>query len=284
MDVFPGVLNAGELKPFTVEELPPVISYLASDAVRNLIMIAFFKLGLTSQTQDGTFYGFWKNGSLQGVGLLGNVAAWAGGVEMAQALGERARVSGSCKFKLLVGLEHEVKVFLEASQDRRSGKTETHLFYELRRGELSIDATDQIPLSPARPEDYDELFRIHTDLYFELAGQPFAEPVTSAQRLLRRIEDGRVWIACEGGRIIFKADVTSETDVAVLIEAIWTHPDLRGQGVGAKSLSALCSRLLLTYPMVCLSFRKDHPRLKTFYERIGFKYHSDSGDYTLTRY
>lgn len=284
MDIFPGVLNAGELKPFTVDELPPVFSYLASEAVRNLILIGFLKLGLTSQTPAGTFYGFWKNGNLQGVGLLGDVAAWAGGVEMAQALGERARDSGSCQFKQLVGLEHEVEVFLKASQDKRSGKTETHLFYVLRRGELNTNAAGQISLSPARPEEYEELFRIHADLYLELAGQPLPEPITSAQRLLRRIEDGRVWIACEGDKILFKADVSSETDDAVLIEGIWTHPDLRGHGIGAKALSTLCSRLLLTFPMVCLCFRKDQSRLKTFYEGIGFKYHGDYGDYTLTRY
>lgn len=284
MEIFSGVLNAGELKPFSVEELPPVFSYLASDAVRNLILIGFLKLGLTAQAPDGTFYGFWKNENLLGVGLLGNVAAWAGGVEMAQVLGERARDAGSCQFKLLVGLEHEVEVFLKASQDKRSGKTETHLFYVLRRGELNINAASQISLSPASPEEYEELLRIHTDAYLELVGQPLPEPMTSAQRLLRRIEDGSVWIACEGGKIIFKADVTSETDDAVLIEGIWTHPNLRGQGVGAKALSALCSRLLLTNRMVCLSFRKDQPRLKTFYEGIGFKYHGDYGNYTLTRY
>ncbi len=285
MEIVSGVLNAGELKPFAVEEeLSPIFSYLASDAVRNLFLIGFLELGLTSQTPDGTFYAFWKNGNLQGVGLLGNVAAWAGGVEMAQVLGERARDLGSCQFKLVVGLEHEVEVFLKASQDKRSGKTETHLFYVLRRGDLNTNAAGQISVSRARPEKYEELFRIHNDLYFELAAQPLPEPITSGERLLRRIEDGKVWIVCEGDRIIFKADVTSETDDAVLIEAIWTHPDLRGRGIGVKALSTLCSHLLLIYPAVCLCFRKDQSQLKTFYEGIGFKYHGDYGEYTLTRY
>ncbi len=284
VEILSGVLNAGELKPFTVEELPPVFPYLASEPVRNLILIGFLRVGLTSQTPDGTFYGFWKNGSLQGVGLLGNVAAWAGGVGMAQVLGERARDSGSCRFRLVVGLEPEVEAFLKASRDERVGKTETLLFYILRRGDLNAGAAGQVSPRPARPEEYEELFRIHTELYLELAAQPLPEPATSAQRLLRRIEEGRVWIACEGDKILFKADVASETDDAVLIEAIWTHPDERGHGIGTKALGALCSHLLLTCPMVCLYFRKDQPRLKTFYEGIGFTYLGEHGDYTVARY
>lgn len=284
MEILPGVLNAGELKPFAVEDLPTVSPYLASDPVKNLILIGFLRVGLTSRTPDGTFYGFWKNGSLKGVGLLGNVAAWAGGVEMARVLGERARDSRCRRFRLVVGLEREVEAFLAASRDVRAGQTETLLFYALRRGDLSPGAAGPGSLRPARPEDYPELFRIHTDLYLELAARPLPQPATSAQRLLRRIEEGRVWIACEGDKILFKADVASETDDAVLIEAIWTHPDLRGHGIGTTALGDLCSHLLLTYPLVCLYFRKDHPRLKAFYERIGFRYRDEPGDYSVVRY
>jgi ribosomal protein S18 acetylase RimI-like enzyme len=280
----PVVLDAGKLRPFTPEELPSLFSYLSSEAVRNLILIGFLRVSLTSETQDGTFYGLFRNGNLRGVGLLGTVAAWAGGAEMARALGERSRDSGSGQVKLLVGLEREVESFLEASRDERAGRTETHLFYVLRRGDLNPEITSSISLHPAGPEEYDELFRIHNDLYLELTSRPLPEPATSAKRLLRRIQEGRVWVAGEGSQIQFKSDVASETDDAVLIESVWTRPDLRGGGIGSKALSHLCSHLLSTHPLVCLYFRKDQSRLKSFYERIGFRYHGAQGDYTITRY
>lgn len=283
MKVVSGLFNGGELRTLTAEELPSALSYLASDTVRNLVMIGFLKTA-TSQSQDGTFYGFWKNGILRGVGLLGNNAAWAGGVEVAQALGERARDSRSSQLNMVVGLAHEVEVFLEASQDKRSGKTERQLLYVLRRGELNANVTGHISLRPARRDEGGELFRIHRDLYFELVGHPLPEPKTSEQRLLRRIEDKRIWIASEGDKMLFKADIAFETKDAVLVEAVWTNPDSRGHGIGSRSLGTLCAHLLSTCPMVCLFFRKDHSHLRAFYESIGFKYHGDDGEYTVVRY
>lgn len=284
MKVLSGLVNGGELRPLTAKELPDAVSYLASDAVRNLILIGFLKTAVTSQPHDGTFYGFWKNGIQQGVGLLGDVAAWAGGVEVAQALGERARDSSSSQLNMVVGLAHEVEVFLHASQDKRSGNIETHLLYVLCRGELNSNVRSRISLRPARREECQDLFRIHTDLYFELVGHPPRRPEISEQRLLRRIEEERLWIAREGDKILFKADVTTETKDAVLIEGVWTNPDLRGHGIGGEALTALCGHLLSTYPMVCLFFVKDQSRLEAFYERIGFKYHGDCYDQTVVRY
>lgn len=283
MKVVSGLFNGGELRTLTAEELPSALSYLASDTIRNLVMIGFLKTA-TSQSQDGTFYGFWKNGILRGVGLLGNNAAWAGGVEVAQALGERARDSRSSQLNMVVGLAHELEVFLHASQDKRSGKTERLLLYVLCRGELNTNSRSRISLRPARSEECEDLFRIHTDLYFELVGRPLLKAKISEQRLLRRIEDERIWIAREGDKILFKADVASETKDAVLIEGVWTNPDLRGHGIGGEALTGLCGHLLSTYPMVCLFFVKDDSRLETFYERIGFKYHGDCYDQTVVRY
>jgi len=274
--------NRGELRPITAEELPETLSYLAAAPLRNLILIGFLKSGVASE--DKTLFGFWKDGVHKGVGLLGSVAAWSGGPEVARALGEKALESGSSKLNLVVGLSEEVQVFLDASQDSRPGEMETHVLYVLRRGELQPVSRGSVSVRPARREEFEELFRIHTDLFFELVGRPLSEPEVSKQRLLRRIDEERVWIASEGDKIVFKADAASETDEVVLIEAVWTTPALRGQGIGIKALSSLCEHLLENHPMLCLSLGRDRPDLQRFYERIGFKYYGVDGDYTVVRY
>src|SRR5205823_3545684 len=47
-------------------------------------------------------------------------------------------------------------------------------------------------------------------------------------RLARRIEQGRVWVWCERGRLMFKADVLAETAEVNYLEGIYVHPDERG--------------------------------------------------------
>jgi len=277
-----GSYNGGELRPLTTEELPQTLSYLAAAPLRNLIIIGFLKSD--GRCDDNTVFSFWKDGAYKGVGLLGSAAAWAGGVEVARALGEKARESGTSQLNTVVGLTDEVEAFLQASRDNRSRKTETHLLYVLRRGELNVPPPGPVSLRPARREEGEELFRIHSDLFFELVGSRLPEPENSKQRLLRRIESGKIWIACEQDKIVFKADLATETAEIVFIEAVWTIPDLRGQGIGLKALSALCAHLLDTHPMLVISLGKDRSHLEHFYQRIGFKYHGDYGDYTVVRF
>ncbi len=275
--------SGGELRPLTAEELPQILSYLAADPLRNLILIGFLKSA--GPYDDKTVFAFWEGGVQKGVGLLGSVAAWAGGAEVAHALGQEAREkTAASQLNTVVGPTNEVDIFLQASQDSRPGKTETQFLYLLHRGELNVTSSGFVSLRPARREEFAELFRIHTDLYSELVGRPLPEPEASKQRLLFRIERGRIWIACERYKIVFKADLACETGEMVLIEAVWTTPDLRGHGIGGKALTALCAHLLETYPILCLFLGKNRPDLERFYERIGFKYHGDYGDYTVVRY
>jgi predicted GNAT family acetyltransferase len=274
--------NEGELRLLTAAELPQTLSYLAAAPLRNLILIGFLKS--TGTCDDQTCFGFWKDGLQKGVGLLGTVAVWAGGAEVAQALGKKARESGTSQLNTVVGLTHEVEVFLHASHESRSGTTETHSLFVLRRGELKVPSTGDVTVRLANRGEFEELFRIHTDLYLELVGRPLPDPENSKQRLLLRIEAGRTWIACERNKIVFKADVATEIAEILLIEAVWTTPDLRGHGIGAKALSALCAHLLETYSMLCLSLLKDRSGLERFYTRIGFRYHGDDGDYAVVRY
>src|SRR5207237_4221775 len=63
-------------------------------------------------------------------------------------------------------------------------------------------------------------------------------------RLARRIEQGRVWVWCERGRLMFKADVLVETAEVNYLEGIYVHPDERGRGHGSRCLSQIGRELL----------------------------------------
>src|SRR5436305_1557995 len=63
-------------------------------------------------------------------------------------------------------------------------------------------------------------------------------------RCARRIEHGRVWVLAEAGRLIFKADVASQTPECTYVEGVYVERASRQQGYGLRCLSQLGQTLL----------------------------------------
>ena len=71
-------------------------------------------------------------------------------------------------------------------------------------------------------------------------------------RVLRRIEQERTFVVFDGDKLVFKADVISETSRTAYLEGIYVAPEYRGRGVGAALLSNVCLKLLDRVDNVCL--------------------------------
>lgn len=264
-----------QIKLFNLADISLAIAYLSPDPVKHLILLHHCKTALATQVLNDTLYGLWKDDNLHGVGIVGEVVAWAGAIEIAQLLGEKMSRTNGYDPRLLVGTEPEIEVFMNAFRNERDVVIHKQLFYALRRGELQVQTVEGLNLTLAKPAQSEELFQIFAEMYMALTGQPPTNPETSAQRLMRRIEEGKIWVICENDEIIFKTDVAIDIEDTILLEGIWTKPELRRRQIGTKALTLLCSRLLLKYPQICLYFREDSPFLKKFYEQIGFKYNND---------
>jgi predicted GNAT family acetyltransferase len=72
------------------------------------------------------------------------------------------------------------------------------------------------------------------------------------KRVMRRIEQGRVFVVFEGDKLVFKADVVAETGSVAYLEGVYVAPEHRGKGVAAKCLSRVCLSLLERVQNVCL--------------------------------
>ena len=97
------------------------------------------------------------------------------------------------------------------------------------------------------------------------------DPVGFRLRCARRIERRRVWVWVEDDRLIFKADVISDTPRAVYLEGIYVNPAERSQGYGARRLSQLSHNLLTPMNSLCIFVNVERRRARVFFERIGFK-------------
>ncbi|MGK5441209.1 GNAT family N-acetyltransferase [Micromonospora sp. URMC 105] len=63
---------------------------------------------------------------------------------------------------------------------------------------------------------------------------------------------------------------------------VTTHPRVRGRGLGAAVVAALCGRLRAEVDHVVLNVRADNVAAVRLYERLGFTRAAEFGEYTLT--
>lgn len=72
------------------------------------------------------------------------------------------------------------------------------------------------------------------------------------KRVARRIEQGRVFVALDGDKMVFKADIMCETDNVNYLEVVYVSPDYRGNATGSRCLSALSLELLSRVENICM--------------------------------
>ncbi len=86
-----------------------------------------------------------------------------------------------------------------------------------------------------------------------------------------QIEDGRSWLWEEDGTILFKAEASAWTPVAVQLQQVWVDPEVRNRGYATRGMRDLCRLLLERVPVVCLFVRPENAAAIRVYEAIGMR-------------
>ena len=94
------------------------------------------------------------------------------------------------------------------------------------------------------------------------------------KRVMRRIEQGRVFVVFDGDKLVFKADIIAETDNVIYLEGIYTGHEYRGQGIGSKCLAALSLQLVSRVENICMLSNVDFTHAHKSFAKAGYK-HSD---------
>ncbi|MEU6204928.1 GNAT family N-acetyltransferase [Micromonospora musae] len=100
----------------------------------------------------------------------------------------------------------------------------------------------------------------------------------------RMVETGQYVGIRDGGALVAVAGVHvwSPAYGVAALGNVTTDPRLRGRGLGAAVVSALCRRLRGSVAHVTLNVRADNVAAVRLYERLGFTRVADYGEYTLT--
>ena len=270
----PEAISTVSVHRLTNEHTAEVLAFLAARPIHTVIMTGFVRdNSLVSPLNRGTFYACRdREGRLEGVALIGHATLMETRTD--RALEALARVAQGCtNAHLIMGEQERIEEFwsyyTEDGQAMRLVCRE--LLFELR---WPVEAHEEVlRLRRATLDDLELVMPVQARMAFEESGvNPMEkDPDGFRQRCQRRIEQGRTWVWVEQGRLIFKADIISDTPEVVYLEGIFVNPEERGKGYGLRCMSQL-ARILLTHTKsVCLLVNEQNTETHAFYHKAGYK-------------
>jgi predicted GNAT family acetyltransferase len=266
--------NPARVEPLAEQHKAEVLNFLSERPLHTIYLVGFIlDNGVVSPLNRGSFYGYRNSkGRLEGVALIGHATLFE--IRSNEALAAFASLAQkSPRTHMLMGemdkVEHFWTLYGEGGQAPRLMCRE--LLFE-QKFPVAVRKPVQ-GLRRATLRDLEMLLPVQAEMAFEESGVNPMEKDPNGFRLrcARRIEQGRVWVLIENGRLIFKADIMSDTTEVVYLEGIYVAPEERGHGIGRRCLSQLTRNLLARTKTVSLLVNEQNEMALTFYQKAGFK-------------
>lgn len=237
--------------------------------------------GLESPLNRGTFYACRDaRGALVAVSLVGEITMIEARTDAAMKSLAR-QTQRTANIYMIIGEQDQTsrfwKYYAEAGQEMRLFCRE--LLFELR---CPVEVHPPVhELRPATLAELDALMAVHAEMARDESGVNPIEVDSEGfrRRCARRIEQGRTWTYITEGRLIFKADVISETPEITYLEGVYVSPEARGQGYGVRCLSQLSQHLLARSKSICVLVNERNRAAQALYRKA--RYRSDGLYYTL---
>jgi predicted GNAT family acetyltransferase len=259
--------------PLGNESKAEALQFLGARPLHTIVMSSLIiDHGLESELNRGTFYGHRNSaGALEGVALIGHTTIVEARTDAAmRAFGRVAQDFRSVH--VIVG-EHESvarfwSIYGDAGQPLRRRFRETLLELNsppvINNGAGNLRSADLADLSLIIPA--------HASMALEESGLDplLVDREGFSSRCRRRIEQGRVWVCVEDGKLIFKADIISETTDVIYLEGIYVRESDRGKGLGSLYVAQLAQRLLSRTKTICVLVNCQYPRAARFFQKLGF--------------
>jgi uncharacterized protein len=266
--------NSLSVHRLTNEHHHEALAFLVERPLHTVVMAGHIRdNGLESIFNRGVFHACRNGeGQLEGVALLGHATLIEARTEA--ALAAFARLAQTCpQAHMIMGEQEKVERFWRYYA--RVGQMPRRVCRELLfEQQWPIEVRESVPgLRLATRADLEQVMPIQAEMAREESGiNPIeADPVGFRLRCARRIEQGRVWVWVEDGRLIFKADIISETPEVIYLEGVHVNPQERGKGYGLRCISQLGQTLLARTGSLCVLVNEQSKGAQLFFERAGFK-------------
>lgn len=269
----PDLSHVCELKMSDTEE---VLSFLSMRPVHALVMASFIAdNGIESTLNRGKFFGFrGTEGSLEGVALIGHSTLVEARSDAALTALAFAARSTETPIHLIMSSGDAARTFWNIytgglSQPRLSC---TELLFELNFPFRVQECEWDVRL--ARPEELIQIAEAQAEIAETESGvNPMIKDREGfLQRVMRRIEQGRIFVVFDGQSLVFKADIVAETDTGIYLEGIYAGREYRGKGIGTRCLAALSLKLVERVENVCMLSNVDFTSAHKSFAKAGYKH------------
>jgi len=90
------------------------------------------------------------------------------------------------------------------------------------------------------------------------------------RRVAGLIAAGRAFARFEHGRVVFKAEIGSQSPAVGQIQGVWVHPEWRGHGLGTAGTAAVSAAVIQTGRIASLYVNGYNTVARAAYARVGF--------------
>ena len=271
----PATANAVSVKQLTNADVTEVLAFLAERPLHTVCMSSMIRdNGMESPLNRGNFYACRDHeGQLEGVALIGHATVFETRTD--EALAAFARIAqNEPRAFMLMGEQEKVQLFWQYYSAEGSSSPRLvcrELLFEQR---WPVEVREAVRgLRQATLDDIELVVPVHAEMAYDESGvNPLeVDPIGFRMRCARRIEQGRVWVLIENGRLIFKADAQAETPQVIYLEGVYVNPQDRGKGYGLRCLSQLSRGMLARAGAICLLVNENNRKAHVLYSSAGYK-------------
>lgn len=91
------------------------------------------------------------------------------------------------------------------------------------------------------------------------------------RRVANLIAAGRAYARFEHGKVVFKAEIGSQSPAVGQIQGVWVHPEWRGRGLGTAGTAAVAAAVVHTGRIASLYVNSYNTVARAAYARVGFR-------------
>ncbi|MGQ0541552.1 MAG: GNAT family N-acetyltransferase [Blastocatellia bacterium] len=270
--ITPDLAKVVELKDGNTQE---VLSFLKVRPLHTVVMTSFINdNGIESDLNRGKFYGYrGPDGSLEGVALVGHSTLVEARTENALTAFAITARSAETPIHLIMSSGNAATRFWNRYTNGLSQPrlTCTELLFELNYPFMVQNCKWNVRL--AKTEELIQIAEAQAEVAeIECGVNPLLKDKEGfLKRVMRRIEQERIFVVFDGDKLVFKADIIAETDDVIYLEGIYAGHDYRGQGVGSSCLALLSLELVSRAENICMLSNVDLVHAHKSFAKAGFK-------------